>query len=135
MRSVLVEWHLLHNRRKTLASYLDFELRAFLRRCEWQIRGADRNTERRTHCAAPHFTARRAVAPDGISVPRECAVRHRETDELAWNSRRLLPFERFLPHKVTLLELDQPAESCFVRRGPVVNVVTVECHSHLETQR
>src|SRR6185312_5571943 len=135
MRSVLVEWHLLHNRRKTLASYLDFELRAFLRRREWQIRGTDRDTEGRTQCAAPHLAARRAVVRDWVSVARKCAVLNREPDELARNSRRFLPFERFLPHEVALLELDQPAESCFIRRGAVVDVVAIERHSHLETQR
>src|SRR5436309_15528560 len=71
----------------------------------------------------------------GIAVPRDPAVDHLETDELALYALRLLALERVAAQKVPLLHFDDPAEVRLPRRDGVVDVVSVKRHPRLQPQR
>src|SRR5215207_2280103 len=51
------------------------------------------------------------------------------------DSLLFLPHERIAAHEVALLQLHQPLKIGLQWRHRVVDIVSVKCHSHLETQR
>ena len=63
------------------------------------------------------------------------AVVHREADQPPGKPLLLLLHERLATHEVSLVDLREPGEVRLERRDGVVDVVAVERHSHLETQR
>src|SRR5688572_30580952 len=70
-----------------------------------------------------------------MAVPRNPPVDHLEADELAGDTLRSLPLERFPPEEVALLHLHDPAEVRLPRGDGLVDVVAVEGHARLEPQR
>ena len=69
-------------------------------------------------------------------MPRDRLLAELEADELPLEAVDLLLLERFLPgERGALLHLHDPAESCFERRGGVVDVVAVKRVGHFEAER
>src|SRR5665213_98988 len=134
MRRVRVEWHLLHNCGQRLPANLHLELSAFFGLVQWQVGRPDRNAECWAHGSAAHLTARQSGATDGIAMPRKRTVSHREAYKLARNPRCLLLLKRRLADEVSLLELYQPTKSGFIRSGGVVNIVSVQRHTHFKAE-
>ncbi len=70
-----------------------------------------------------------------VAVAGDAAVRHLEPDEPARHARGLLRRERLAAEEVALVHLHDPAEVRLERGDGVVDVVAVERHLRLETQR
>src|SRR5678816_482337 len=135
MRALFVERSLLDDRRNALASYLDLECSSRRGALSWQVRSPDGNPKRWTHGAAAHFAACGAVDIHVVSRSRKRSLSCRKACELFLDACFLLFDERVPSDKVTLLELHQPLQVCLERSDGIVDVVSVERHSHLEAQR
>src|SRR5687767_10143216 len=92
--AVFVERHLLHGGGDALAADLDLEQRSFGGRFGWEIRGADRNSQRRAHRSASDLATRLPGSEHGITVARERALGRRESNQPARESLLLLTHER-----------------------------------------
>src|SRR5439155_11788717 len=82
-----------------------------------------------------HDADRAPVSRDGISVPRDRAVRHLEADEPPRDAGRAHLLDRVLADEVTLLRLHDPSEAGLERVRRLVDVVAVERVRHLEAER
>src|SRR5437868_1531060 len=135
MRRILIEWRFDDRSWNALSADLDLERVSLLRSLGRQIARADRNAERGAHGAAAHHATRLVAVEHGITVAGDVAIAQREADEFFLDAGRLLLVERRAADELSLLELHEPVEIRLERRDRVVDVVAVERHSHLETQR
>src|ERR1700693_1670065 len=70
-----------------------------------------------------------------ISVAADAPVKHLESDQLAFDSRRFLPHQPFASEKRTLLEFADRSKPRFKRRRGPVDLMPVETHARFEPQR
>src|SRR5436305_1173091 len=72
---------------------------------------------------------------DRVAVAADPAVDHLEADQLPPRPLRLLALQDVAAVEVALIQLDDPGQIRFQRRGGVVDVVAVERHPGFEAQR
>src|SRR6185295_5865253 len=95
----------------------------------------DRNAECRTQRSAPDLPTRLPAREHWVAVTRERSLRGREADQPPLQSLFFLLREGVSSDELPFLHFNQPAERCLEGRGAVVEVVAVERHPHLESQR
>src|SRR5262249_35502928 len=78
---------------------------------------------------------RAAVLQNRVTVARDSALGHLETDELSPHAGGANLLERFAAGEIALGGLDDPPQPRLERVGGLVDVVAVERVFHLEPQR
>lgn len=73
---------------------------------------------------------------DLVTMTRNTAIDHLETDQFAGQTAGLLLFHQFAVDELLAIdELGQPVQARLDRRSRIVDIITVEAETHLQTQR
>ena len=67
-------------------------------------------------------------------ISGNAAVLQLESRELAQSTLLLEPYQGFLPHKVGTFELHDPAEACFPGIGCLIDIISIQRVTNLQTQ-
>src|SRR6185436_7351869 len=124
-----------HFSRHPLSPALDLELRTYLGGSGGQIGSSDGYTERGTHRAAPDEVHFAFGVVNRITVTGEAAALELKADQLPGNASRLLGHECCIAGEgTTLVQLHDPAQSSFQRRGGIIDLIAVERVAHFQPQ-